>query len=139
MQNRPLFENHEYDQHGSFGTGGTTRGQVAYQRGLSAEATAARHFEQRGGKTLATRWRGSGGELDLVIKRDGVIHFVEVKASDSWTAAAARLGARQVERIQGTALEFLADAGETMDTEMQFDVALVNADGEPKILPNAFM
>ena len=128
-----------HEQHGSFGTGGTTRGQVAYQRGLSAEATAARHYEQRGGKTLAMRWRGSGGELDLVTKRDGVIHFVEVKASDNWTAAAARLGPHQVERIQGTALEFLAASGESMDTDMQFDVALVNSAGVPKILPNAFM
>jgi putative endonuclease len=67
-----------------------------------------------------------------------VVVFVEVKKSKSFAAAAERVSKRQMQRIYQAASEFLAGEPAGQDTEMRFDVALVNGVGEVHILENAF-
>lgn len=44
-----------------------------------AEECVADWYTDRGWQVLARRWRAAGGELDLVVHRDGCLRFVEVK------------------------------------------------------------
>ncbi|MHA6263450.1 YraN family protein [Arenibacterium sp. CAU 1754] len=114
------------------------RGQVSYHAGLSAEQRIARVYQDRGFQVAATRWRGAGGEIDLIVTgADGVV-FVEVKQSGNFARAAERLGQQQMRRIYASASEFLATQPDGQMTQSRFDVALVNRTGAFEIIENAF-
>jgi putative endonuclease len=86
----------------------------------------------------ARRWRGPGGEIDLILRTGGRLVFVEVKAAHSHAIAAERLSARQMGRIAASASAFLAGEPRGQDSEMSFEVALVDGAGRIAIVENAF-
>jgi putative endonuclease len=49
------------------------------ERGRVGEGAALRVYEARGFGAVASNWRCSIGELDLVLERDGLLVFCEVK------------------------------------------------------------
>lgn len=106
--------------------------------GELAEDSALRHYLARGGRLLARRWRGQGGEIDLIIELDGCIIFVEVKSAATHASAAWRLGPRQIARIQAAALDYCSTLPTGLATVMRFDMALVDAIGRVEIIENAF-
>lgn len=114
------------------------RGQVAHLAGLAAEAQIAREYERRGYTVARRRWRGAGGEIDLITRgRDGVV-FVEVKKARDFARAAERVTRRQIRRICASAAQFLADEPDGQLTNVRFDVALVDSAGMFRIVENAF-
>lgn len=48
--------------------------------GSKAEQWVATQLELEGWRILARNWSSAGGELDLVVHREGQLRFVEVKA-----------------------------------------------------------
>lgn len=116
------------------------RGQLAYLAGLAAEDQVVTHYLTRGYHLEAARWRGKAGEIDLILRppdRDGFV-FVEVKKSRSFGHALARVSPRQAQRIMRAAEEFLGQCGAGLLTNMRFDVAMVDAQGQIEVLENAF-
>ena len=113
-------------------------GQRAYLSGLSAEASVVRHLERQGLVPLAERWRGQGGEVDLILRDGDVYVFVEVKKSRSFDAALNSLGAKQMQRIHAAASEYLAQTPKGQLSEVRFDLALVDGMGQVRIMENAF-
>ena len=113
------------------------KGEVAYLSGQAAENAVAAHYQRAGNKQLAARWRGSVGELDLVFENETKLIFVEVKKSKSIAGAAAHLGSRQIVRLLATAQEYLGHRPDGLLTDVRFDVALVDAIGEIKVIENA--
>jgi putative endonuclease len=112
-------------------------GALGHRAGLAAEAAVAEHYLRAGLSLVAKRWRGSGGEIDLIARDSSGLVFVEVKKSGSFARAAERVTPRQVARILGAAAEFLAGEPGGQDSNVRFDVALVNAIGEIEVLENA--
>ena len=55
------------------------RGQIAHHSGEAAEQQVARHYERLGYEILSQRWRGAGGEIDLIVRNPETVVFVEVK------------------------------------------------------------
>ncbi len=114
-------------------------GLVSYHAGLCAEDRVAADYERRGFRIVGRRWRGSGGEIDLVARGAEGLVFIEVKAARSLDQAAHRVGRRQVERIHATATEYFAAEPDGQNTGMRFDVALMDRSGTIRIVENAFM
>lgn len=114
------------------------RGQRAYLSGLSAETSVARHLERSGLVVVAERWRGRGGEIDLILRDGDTFIFVEVKKARSFDAALNSLREAQMHRIHAAASEYLAHTPNGQLTDVRFDLALANETGQVQIIENAF-
>ncbi|MDF1802951.1 YraN family protein [Thalassovita sp.] len=114
------------------------RGTRANLFGQSAEQQILRHYARRGGTVLQQRWRGTVGEIDLVLRDGATLVFVEVKAARSIDAAMERLRPAQVQRIRATAEEYLAEQPAGSLSEVRFDLACCDQQGQAQIFENAF-
>lgn len=114
------------------------RGGRAHRAGEAAEDIVRRHYVGTGAAPLAQRWRGQGGEIDLVFDHGGATVFVEVKKAADFASAAARIGPRQIARLHHAAEEYLAAHAGSLNAECRFDVALVDGIGRVEVLENAF-
>ena len=97
-----------------------------------------RFYTRQGYDVLDRRWRGGGGEIDLVFEKTGTLVFTEVKKSKTCQAAALRLSEQQIGRIIRAAATYLAKAPGGQDTDCRFDVALVGDAGTIEVIKNAF-
>lgn len=114
------------------------RGQRAYLAGAAAEQAVAAEYARIGVRLLDRRWRGQGGEIDLVLNDSGEIVFCEVKRGAGHDAAAARLRPSQAQRIMTAASEYMAKLPAGQLSDVRFDLATVCGRGEVRILPAAF-
>lgn len=116
-----------------------TRGLANYHSGMAAESVVAHRYQARGDRIAARRWRGSRGELDLVVQgQDGLLVFVEVKHARNHDLAACRVSRAQLGRLVRTSEEYRARQHGTLDVDMRFDLALVDAMGRIEVIENAF-
>ena len=113
-------------------------GSVSYHAGLTAEEIVERHYSRGGMPVVDRRWRGQGGEIDLVARDGAGLIFIEVKKSSSRSRAAERVTRRQMDRICAAAMEYLGATPDGQATDVRFDVALVDAHGAVEIVENAF-
>lgn len=113
-------------------------GRGAQALGVDAEHAAAVALERDGWTVLARRLRTGAGEIDLVVEREGLLAFVEVKARPDLAAAAAALGPRQRARLLAAGEAALAQHPEWGAAGVRFDVVLVDAAGQVRRLADAF-
>ncbi|NSX54269.1 YraN family protein [Parasulfitobacter algicola] len=113
-------------------------GQTSYYAGLYAEDIVARQYTAENCQIAAKRWRGTAGEIDLIFRQGDALIFVEVKKSKTFDRAVAALSKRQQSRIYTAASEYLEHEPNGQNTEMRFDVALVDRTGDVRIIQNAF-
>jgi putative endonuclease len=111
-------------------------GARSYHAGLAAEELVASHYARRGHATAMRRWRGPGGEIDLIARNGEGVIFVEVKHASSHAQAAERLSRRQMDRIHASASAYLGRLPKGELTEARFDVALVDGVGRIEIIEN---
>lgn len=111
-------------------------GTLSFHSGLTAEEAVQADYIARGFRLLAQRWRGEGGEIDMIVESEtaGTV-FVEVKTAASLSDAAARLSDRQLARIQAASAEYLALAVDA-DVSCRIDLALVDRTGRIEIIEN---
>lgn len=78
------------------------------------------------------RWRGPGGEIDLVLERGGIVVFVEVKtrSSVSFGGAAAAVDRDKRERIVRAASAYLSRFG-LWESPSRFDVVTLEKKDGP--------
>lgn len=106
--------------------------------GIAGEDRAAAWYEARGYTIVARNWRCREGELDLVVRRERLVVFSEVKSRSSTLFGApveAVTRDKQV-RLRRLAARWLDEAGVRF-RELRFDVVSVLGD-EVEVLEGAF-
>ena len=98
---------------------------TTYQTGVQAEQTVAAYLRRKGFSLLAMRFRTEAGEIDLVVNKGEVIHFIEVKRRRSLAEARQCISVRQRQRIAKAAEIFLAQQPEEREWISQFDAVFV--------------
>lgn len=80
--------------------------------GAKGEDLAARHLESQGFEIIARNVRYKVGEIDIVARRKGELHFVEVKCRTSsfFLPPIEAVTERKKQRIKKAALWYLADS-----------------------------
>lgn len=118
-------------------TASEMRGATSYHAGIAAEDQVSQLYHRSGRPVIARRWRGSIGEIDLIVREGETVVFIEVKKSCSHALAAEHLTYGQMQRIMATASEFVGGEPNGQNTDMRFDVALVDGMGRIEIIENA--
>lgn len=113
-------------------------GQRAYLSGRAAEESAVACYASRGAHLREQRWRGQGGEIDLIFQEGGEIVFCEVKCGPTHDAAMARLLPVQASRIMLAASEYMDCLPQGQLSNVRFDLATVAGSGDVRILEAAF-
>ncbi len=111
-------------------------GQTAYQDGLAAEDIILRDYLGRGYRLVAQRWRGRCGEIDLILRGDDGLIFVEVKKAKTLDIAATRLSQRQLWRIARSAEDYVGRVADDPFTPIRLDLAMVDGSGRTSVLEN---
>jgi putative endonuclease len=104
------------------------------------ESLVVAHYESLGYQVVARNWRVRAGEIDIVVRGEGVLVFCEVKtrSSDRFGTGAEAVTAVKQQRIRRVAAEFLASADAPGRTgAIRFDVAVVTGQ-TVEIIDNAF-
>ena len=98
-------------------------------RGRRAEGLCALALRLKGYRVVARRFRGPGGEVDIIARRGSVLAAIEVKARDSLSAGLESVTPRQRARIERAALGWLAAHPDCFMPErgdtLRFDVMVV--------------
>jgi putative endonuclease len=110
--------------------------------GLDAEQRACDWLSAAGYRILDRNWRRPWGELDIVADNQGVVCFIEVKASSKRVGGfepVLRADARKMHKVMRTAQTWLAQHRYGSDTEWRMDVISVIMNGneaEIEHIPN---
>jgi putative endonuclease len=107
---------------------------------VAAETLAEWWLRLKFYRILARRWRGKGGEIDIVAARGPVLAFVEVKARRSLEEAAAALaeGAETRRRVAAAAKDYLQRHPRQSVRRVRFDAVLVAPRRLPRHIESAF-
>lgn len=98
----------------------------AERAGRRAELLAKLAYLLRGYQILAGRFRASGGEVDLIVRRGRLIAFVEVKLRRSEDLAILSVTARNRRRLEAAAASFLALRPHFGEFAVRYDIAAVS-------------
>lgn len=119
-------------------TARTHRSARNYAAGHGAERMVERRYARLGFRCLERRWRGPGGEIDLIFQDQSGIVCVEVKASATHERARSRVSRRQAQRIMASATAYLGRRPMGQLTPLRIDVATVDQQGDIDVIENAF-
>lgn len=114
-------------------------GKTSSEQGSAAEEQAQRYLEKQGLRTVARNVRGRFGELDLIMRHEQSLVFVEVRyrRSSRFGGAIASVDAKKQRKLIATAQAYLQQ--HPHDGPCRFDVvALDSRPNGVEWLQNAF-
>lgn len=112
--------------------------QGAERRGRLAETVAAVYLGLKGYRVVARRFRSPVGEIDLVMRRGGVLAFVEVKNRRTLDDAALAVTPQARQRLVRAAEAFIGRHPQAAALTLRFDLVLVAPRRWPRHIVDAF-
>lgn len=113
------------------------RGRRAWASGQTAETLAALWLRLKGYRVVARRFRTPVGEIDLIVRKGGLIAYVEVKARPSEAQALAVIGPAAQRRI-ARAAEWYGKRPGIAPLTQRFDVVAIAPWRLPRHIKNAW-
>jgi putative endonuclease len=115
----------------------------SHERGKRAELAALLYLKSNKLELLEQNYRGSGGEIDLIMLDDNIIVFVEVRyrSNNNYAGAIESVDRRKCERIIKTSQKYLQKHRWTAGNLCRFDVITISGNiDKPEIgwIKNAF-
>ena len=113
------------------------------QAGQLGEKAAKKHLKKQGLKFLTANFRTDRGEIDLVMRDQDCLVFIEVKtrSSEEWNRPAAAVDAERRRRLTRDGLDYLRLI-RNPPVKVRFDIVEVLLEGgnvrEIRHLPNSF-
>jgi putative endonuclease len=106
--------------------------------GRAFEDRAAEFYLSQGFEIIARNWQAGHKEIDLIVRKDSLLVFVEVKSSRSakFGHPSESVDRRKQERLVAAARQFIAQ-NELTETDFRFDVVTF-WEGKMEHYPNAF-
>ena len=95
-----------------------------YDKGVIAEKLAAGWLKLKGYEILETRYKTKYGEIDLVLQKNNLIAFVEVKARSSIEIGLESITPKMQERITHAAQYYISQ-NNVAQNDLRFDVLVV--------------
>lgn len=108
--------------------------------GYAGECLVRLHLERMGFRLICSNYTTWGGEIDLILDKDGKIHFVEVKTVTRETSMLVNgdviretldfrpeelLSPKKISFLQRTIIKYLSETDENFSKEWQLDLAIV--------------
>ncbi len=105
---------------------GTTDGYPPHALGAWGERQAARVLQRRGWRVLARGYRSGRREVDLVVRREGTVAFVEVKTrtGEGFGGPEGAVDALKRREIEAVAQAYLT-RHDLRDVDVRFDVVAI--------------
>lgn len=110
---------------------------ATYEYGIDAEIIARKHLENLGYEFIAQRLKTPFGELDLVLKKEDTIVFVEVKARkflDHYEV----ITKKQISRNRAAASYYIANNQGLQNSDLRMDLIIVCDQKVEEHIENAY-
>ena len=117
--------------------------QTTYRKGRTAEDIAYKYLIRQGFKLLARNYRSRRGEIDLIMRDEEIIVFIEVRSrKDNRTMNVVEsIDSQKRARIIQTSQQYLQSDKNLRDSICRFDIVLVKGQlesAEIEWIKNAF-
>ena len=101
--------------------------------GAKAEQLAAEYLDKKGYKILATNYRNSYGEIDIIASSDDLIIIIEVKArgTNLFMEPQDAVNRKKIKSLIATADTFMKERN--LDKEVRFDIISILPDQQGKL------
>jgi putative endonuclease len=116
----------------------TLKRQAADAAGRRGETYAAAWLERRGWEVLAKRVKTKAGEVDLVVRRPGLVAFVEVKVRKTEAELDHAIDEHRLARVAAAAELLMGEYAQAGD-DIRVDVMLLAPGCLPRVIENAWV
>lgn len=101
-------------------------GLAEYLFGVKAEDRACKFLKKQGYKVIERNFHSKFGEIDIIAKKDEILHFIEVKSTAGDYEVAERLDAKKYEKILKTIKFYELKRG--IPSDFQIDLVCISDD-----------
>lgn len=110
---------------------------LTHQQGIAGEDAALAFLQNQGCRLIARNWHCAYGEIDLIVKNDNMILFVEVKyrKNSQFGGAAYSISASKLLKLQRSVEYYLQQHG-LNHTPCRLDAVLIQGNQPPEWVQN---
>ncbi|CZE46018.1 YraN family protein [Campylobacter geochelonis] len=95
-----------------------------YLFGFKSEDKACEYLKKNGFEVIRRNFHSKFGEIDIIAKKDEILHFIEVKATNAEYEAVYRVTPKKLEKILKTVNFYLLKEG--LEADFQVDVITID-------------